>query len=253
MTKTQIISTAAAMSASLLLAACGTTTNPASNGGTPVAASDAIGTPPKGSVDAAIGDCTPSFRYQMKDFITDEVSVAVDAAKRKHRFIATCFDGSPLRDIRWDPNVNFGEQDAGVDDTTLGEINQARALGLRPQLERIIHTPRFTGGSGQLELLELLANTQGLGRAYLFTDAIVNQVDGIDLTTASPKEIQRVIHRWVPRMGDGLRHVLIAFVGVGRRTPNTAEVRRAEVLLRGIVHGAGGTSIWAQALPQLSS
>ncbi len=202
MTKKQIISAAAVMSASLLLAACGTT-NTASNGNKLVAASDAIGTPPKGSVDAAIGDCTPSFRFQMKDFITDEVSVAVDAAKKKHRFIATCFDGSPLRNITWDPNVNFGEQVVGLDATTLAELNQARALGLRPQLERSIHTPQFAGGSGQLELIELLANTPGLGRAYVFTDGIVNQVDGIDLTKASPKEIQRVIHRWVPRIGDG--------------------------------------------------
>ncbi|MBA3420831.1 MAG: hypothetical protein H0U12_02880 [Thermoleophilaceae bacterium] len=255
MAKKLIQSIPAVLAVGLALTACGDTDGATgATQGPSISASASIDKPAEGSVDAAVGDCSDSYRGQMMAFVPEMVSIAVDAAEKKHRFLATCFDGAPLRTLAWDPRVNFGEAKPGINEALMEKVNNARALGLRQPLERMIETtPERVNGSGQLELLELLSQTDGLGRAYVFTDGIVNQVDGIDLNGASTEDIQRIVRRWVPRMGDGLQNVAVGFVGVGRGSNDTAKVRKAEALFRGIVEGAGGRFTWAPDLPQLSS
>ncbi|MCA1706099.1 MAG: hypothetical protein LC808_23700 [Actinobacteria bacterium] len=255
MIKKLIQSVAVLLGVSLVLTACGDTHGATgATRGLSISESSSIDKPAQGSVDGVVGDCSDSYRSQMMAFVPEMVSIAVDAAEKRHRFLAACFDGAPLRALAWNPRVNFGEAKPGLNETLMEKVNNARALGLREPLEHMIETtPERVKGSGQLELLELLSQTDGLGRAYVFTDGIVNQVDGLDLSAASQEDIERVVRRWVPRMGDGLRNVAVVFVGVGRGSNRTAKVRKAEVLLRGIVEGAGGKFTWAPDLPQLSS
>ncbi len=243
------------LAASLALTACGDANGvTGATHGQSMFASGSVDKPAQGSVDAVVGDCSDSYRSQMMAFVPGMVSIAVDAAEKKHRFLAACFDGAPLRALAWNPRVNFGEAKPGINENLMEKVNNARALGLRGPLERMVETtPERVKGSGQLELLELLSQTDGLGRAYVFTDGIVNQVDGLDLNAASQQDIDRAVRRWVPRMGDGLQNVAVVFVGVGRGSNRTAKVRKAEVLLRGIVESAGGRFTWAPDLPQLSS
>lgn len=255
MIKQLIQSITVLLAVSLGLTACGDTNGATrATPGASISAGGSIDKPAQGSVDAVVGDCSDSYRSQMMAFVPGMVSIAVDAAEKKHRFLAACFDGAPLRTLAWNPRVNFGEAKPGINDTLMEKVNNARALGLRRPFERMIETtPERSKGSGQLELLELLSQTDGLGRAYVFTDGIVNQVDGLDLNGASQKDIDRTVRRWVPRMGDGLQNVSVVFVGVGRGSNSTAKVRNAELLFRGIVEGAGGRFTWAPDVPQLSS
>jgi len=255
MIKQLIQSITVLLALSLALTACGDTSGATgATQGQSISAGGSIDKPAPGSVDAVVGDCSDSYRSQMMAFVPGMVSIAADAAEKKHRFLAACFDGAPLRTLAWGPQVNFGEAEPGINEPLMEKVNNARALGLRRPLERMIETtPQRVKGSGQLELLELLSQTDGLGRAYVFTDAIVNQVDGIDLNSASPEDIHRIVRRWAPRMGDGLQNVAVVFVGVGRGSNRTAKVRKAEALFRDIVESAGGRFTWAPDLPQLSS
>ena len=254
MANKSILSLVVILAASLVLAACGgsSTTTGAARG-------SSIGSPastnrlPMGSVDVDAADCS-GFRTHLDAFVPDMVSVAVDAAEKKHRFLAACFDGGPMRTLTWDQDVDFAERKPGIDEALMKKVNLARALGLRSKLLHMVETtPEHVKGSGQLELLELLSQTEGLGRAYVFTDGIINQIDGLNLTTASERDITRLVRRWVPRMGHGLRHVAVTFVGVGLGTHRTANIRKAKALFRGIVVDAGGTFTWAPHMPQLSA
>lgn len=243
--------------AGLVLAACGGSENDFTGSSpteTVLTTSPDIGQIEPDSVDVAVGDCSPSYREELAAFVPAMLSVAVDAAKQEHRFLAACFDGAPLRTLVWDPQINFAERPPNISDEVIEKVNFARALGLRSKLEAMIQTtPQRAKGSGQLELLELLAQTNGLGRAYVFTDAIFNQIDGTDLNAATQADIDQLIERWLPRMESGLEGRMVAFVGVGRGIRSTANLRKAESVFRGIVEGAGGTFIWAPDLPQLSS
>lgn len=251
MTIKHITSIAAATAVIVALAACGTTgTNETPGAG--LASGGSTGRATQASVDVVAADCS-SFRSKLMAFVPDMAAVAMDAAKKQHRFLATCFDGAPARTLTWPINVNFAEQVPGVDRTLTQKVNIVRALGLRPKLQRMVQMPERVPGSGQLELLEALSQTDGLGRAYVFTDAIPNEVDGINLTTATDAEISRVMRLWVPRMGSGLRDASITFVGVGLGTYRTANVRKARVLFGGIIKGAGARFTWVPELPQLTS
>lgn len=202
-------------------------------------------------VDLVLGDCSASFRGLSQDFVPEMVLVAQDSAERQRTLWAGCADGAPLRTLDWNPKVDFGEipEHIASNDGLVERFNQARALGLGERFAELLKTPAQVAGSGHLEALELISQTAGAGRAFLFTDAITHEMEGINLGNATPHEIRQVVELWTPRMGDGLRDVQITMAGVGRGAVRTVAVRNAKTLLRGIVGGAGGTLIWAQELP----
>ena len=226
--------------ASFLLTACG------GNGDTPSAPD------PTRPVDIVYGDCS-SFRKYSRDYVPDMLAIAQDAARHKRKLYAGCFDGAPLRTLYWKPKINFGDlpKELRGDDSLAERFNIARALGLRDQFVAMLNRRQKARGSGQLEALELAASTHGVGRVWMFTDAIVNQIDGIKLAIANGSEIQQTARRWIPRLRPGLNGVPVTFVGVGRGTSSTVTVRNAEELFRLTVRGAGGTFTWSQTLPAI--
>ena len=231
----------AVVAASLALAACGGNSN------------GSRGAQMAKRVDIVYGDCS-SFRRYTRAFVPDMLTIAQDSALHRHRLLAGCFDGAPLRTMQFKTDIDFGDlpKELRNNATLARRFNVARALGLKKTFEVMADTPTRVRGSGQLEALELASELQGVGRVWMFTDGIVNEVDGLHLTTATEKDIQRTIRRWVPRMGNGLRNVHLAFVGVGLGTGSTANVRKARRLLRGIVDGAGGSFTWSQTLANVN-
>lgn len=204
------------------------------------------------TVDLIYGDCS-SFRRYTKAFVPDMVTIAQTSALATPRrtLWAGCFDGAPLRTLVWKPKIDFSElrPELRANRQLADRFVVARALGLKRQFEAMASTPTRVPGSGQLEALELAAQTQGVGRVFLFTDAEVNQLDGLRLADATPDAIQATINRWAPRL-KGLRGAQLMFVGVGRGTANTGGVRNAEALFRGLAKRVGATPFdWNLELP----
>jgi hypothetical protein len=206
---------------------------------------------PGGNTDLMMVDASPSFRRSARGFVPDMVAVAQASASQRRVLWVGCVDGAPLRTLRWTIRVDFGELPASVENATgLAErINTARALGLRPQFIRLIrHTPDRVPGSGLLEALELAAQTEDVGRVFIFTDALTFEPDSVHLARASDAELQATARRWVKRL-HGLRGVEVLMIGVGREARTTVAVRNAERLFRAVVTGAGGRLRWSQELP----
>ena len=230
--------------------ACGGS-SPASGGGSAAHRAGAAASA-AGHLDVVFGDCS-SFRRYTKVFVPEMVRVATDSARRRRAVWAACFDGAPLRTLRWAPKVDFGETPPNLSGPQVERLNLARALGLRPRLAAMADTPEKVGGSGQLEALEVAAQTAGVGRVWMFTDAVINEVDGISLRTATLTEIRDTIRRWTPRLR-GLAGVQLALVGVGLGTHDSQEVRNALALFRGLAAAVGTRSFsWSLELPPLTA
>jgi hypothetical protein len=196
-------------------------------------------------------DCSGSFRAVSKTFIPQMITIAENSAEQHRALWAGCFDGAPVRNLVWNPQVDFGDLPPSISSnpTLVSRFNLARAIGLKPQLAHMIETtPTRTPGSGQLEALELAAQTQDVGRVFMFTDAAINEVGGLNLITANAKQIERTIKTWAPRM-TGLRGVQLMFIGVGRDVHFTASVRNAEKLFDGLAKAVGASITWTQSLP----
>ncbi|MGH2853767.1 MAG: hypothetical protein ACRDLF_06205 [Solirubrobacteraceae bacterium] len=196
-------------------------------------------------IDVILADCS-SYQPYLARFIPGMVEIAENSAVHRRDLYAACFDGAPLRTLQWAIKENFGEPYPGETAKESEGENLASAAGLREAFEKMIKTPERVRGSGQLEALELVAETPGVGRVWMFTDAIPNEVEGIVLEHASENAIDKTAETWIPRMGKGLRNVQVAFVGVGFGTYSTIEVRKAKVLFKKIVEGAGGHFVWTQ-------
>jgi hypothetical protein len=203
-------------------------------------------------VDLLIPDCSASFRQTSKQLVPEMVTVTLDSARQKRVLWAGCFAGAPLRTLAWKPKIDFGDLPDSLNDnpTFVEHFNEARALGLRRKLAAMVrHTPRRAPGSGQLEALELASQTKGVGRVFLFTDALIVEPEGLDLRTATPSDIHQAISLWAPRL-TGLRGVELMLVGVGYGANNSRSVRNAARLFSGLAHRVGaGSFSWTQSLP----
>jgi hypothetical protein len=237
------------------LAGCGDTTPPASGADAPAGASAAE---PAGSsqsasrpLDLVMPDCSHSFRRESLRMVSQMVEVALDSAARDRTLWAGCFTGSPLRDLVWNPQIDFGDLPAPIatNHRLAKRFNTARALGLRKEFQRIIRrTPRKVPGSGQLEALELASQTPGVGRVFMFTDARIFEPDGIPLSTASHAEVEEAVERWAPRMR-GLNEVEIVLVGGGLGALSAQAVRNAHALFGGLAREVGASFSWTRSLP----
>lgn len=236
-----------AAAASLTLAACGGTTvhqgQSTGNDGVALIRSDA-------DADAIVSDCSSSFLRFADRFVPDMTTVALQSSAKNKRVLYTgCFDGSPKRSLTLKP-TDFGNVPAGLlGNEQVEKFNAARALGMRRYFRSMSHERSRFPGSGQLETLEVLSKVPNLTNAWMFSDLYIHQADGIDLATATEADVQRVINRWIPRMGSGLRHVRVVVVGVGLGGPSAVQARRAEQVMRGVVEGAGGSFIAGPTLP----
>jgi hypothetical protein len=210
------------------------------------------GPPAARPLDLVFGDCS-SFRLYTKAFVPDMVTIAENSALAKPRrtLWGACFDGAPLRTLKWNPTIDFGDEPKELKrNHTLGDrVALGRALGTRKKFEAMANTPMKVPGSGQLEALEVAAQTANLGRVYMFTDAALNEIEGINLATATEAEIDALVAHWAPRL-NGLKGVQLMFIGVGRGTGNSAAVRNAERLFRGLATAVGASYFaWTLALP----
>ena len=203
-------------------------------------------------LDLVYGDCS-SFRRYTKAFVPDMVTIAQTSALAKPRrtLWAGCFDGAPLRTLDWKPTIDFADEPDELEhNRTLGDrVALGRALGMKRKFEAMAETPTKVSGSGQLEALELAAQTPNVGRVFMFTDAQINQIEGVRLNAATPGEIDATIRRWAPRL-KGLEGVQLMFIGVGRGTSNSGGVRNGERLFRGLARRVGASHFgWTLELP----
>jgi len=201
-------------------------------------------------LDLILGDCT-TYRGVTKAFVPTMVQIAENNAQLHRALWAACFDGAPLHTLRWNPTVDFGDVPSSVaaNPVLAQKFNEARALGLEPRLRAMVeHTPVRAQGSGQLEALEVAAQTANVGRIFIVTDGQIDEVGGVNLLTATPHQIMEAVHLWLPRLRN-LSQVQLWFIGVGYLAPTSASVRRSEVLFRGIANGVGAPCSWSQSLP----
>jgi hypothetical protein len=236
-----------AVAASAPLAGCGGGEDAGAQEGRPVA----VGASPAGPLDLLLADCSHSFRRESLQMVPEMVTVAQDSADQRRELWAACFAGAPLRELVWGPTIDFGDLPGPLaHNPRLGDrFNAARALGLEGEFERIIrNTPRGAPGSGQLEALELAAQTPGVGRVFLFTDARILEPEGIPLGDASRTEVEQAVDHWAPRM-HGLAGVELIFVGGGLGAPSSQGVRNARALFRGLAQQTGASFIWGRSLP----
>jgi hypothetical protein len=182
------------------------------------------------------------------------VTIAMESSAKRQRALYTgCFDGSPKRSLTL-KTTDFGNVPTSLlsNKRAVKKFNAARALGMRLYFQTMSHERSRFAGSGQLEALEVLSKVDNLSNAWMFSDLYVHQTDGIDLQTATDADVRRVVDRWVPRMGNGLRRVRVVVVGAGLGGPAAAQARRAEQLMRGVVEGAGGSFVASPILPPIS-
>lgn len=210
------------------------------------------GPPAAQPVDLVFGDCS-SFRRYTKEFVPDMVTIAETSALANPRrtLWAGCFDGAPLRTLVWNPMIDFSQEPPELrQNRTLGDrVALGRALGLKQKFEAMADTPMKVPGSGQLEALELAAQTANVGRVFMFTDAVINEIQGVPLASATPAQINATINTWAPRL-TGLKGVQLMFIGVGRGTDNSGEVRNAERLFHGLADRVGASYFdWTLGLP----
>lgn len=203
--------------------------------------------------DLALPDCSGSFRETSVALAPEMAKVAQNSAQHRRALWAGCFDGAPMRTLVWNPTLNFGDIPSAIEanDGLVKRFNQARALAFGRQLEKVVRSTHVEApGSGILEALELASQTENVGRVFMFTDADINEVDGLRLDTATSEQIGRTVKRWAPRLGKGLRHVELTFIGVGRNVRSTGIVRNAKTLFAGLAKAVGaGAFHWYQKLP----
>jgi hypothetical protein len=219
--------------------------------------------PPEGAVPlsslAAPGRTTfelfdiSSFRRYHADYSDDMSAVTQAVADRRGRLLFSVIDGQPITTARV-LSEDFSRLPPGVPDPDLiGRFNQAKALALRSKLTRRIEgSHEAVSGSGILEGLEVAAGTPGLRSIVCFTDGVVNEPDGFNVTNASPSEVDSEIQRWTGRL-HALRGVTVVLVGAGRGVHRSETVDRSHRLFGGISRAVGARLIWTQTLAQATS
>jgi hypothetical protein len=246
--RARAVATAAVLAlatASACMAGCG--------GGGSQEAADAQVTPDPGAarpLDLVLPDCSHSFRRASERLIPEMIAVALDSAADRRRLWAACFAGSPLRHLRWTVQIDFGRlpRTATRNPAMADRINQARALGLQSKFEKIIHTtPRKAPGSGQLEALELAAQTAGVDRVFMFTDARIFEPGGVVVGSLSRAGVEGTVDRWAPRL-QGLGGVELVIVGGGLGAPSARAVRNARALFSRLAERVDAPLQWARSL-----
>lgn len=128
------------------------------------------------------------------------------------------------------------------------EDKQAIAKGLATTL--IARAKETVPGSGQLQGLELAANTPGISRVYQWTDGIVNEPSNhFNLTSATQTQIAAEIRQWHPHL-KGLKGKTVVIIGAGQGVHAVSTVERAHQLFNALVNGNGGHLVWTQTLAQ---
>lgn len=226
-----------AVPVSLLLAACGTTTttkNAASINQTKV-----------------VVEWDGSGFSRFASLYQEEVVTTIQEMAAKEDQVLTCvLDGQPVTtaDIT---TTDFGAslRKEEVEKEEESETKQAIAAGLAKTL--ISHAKEVVPGSGQLQGLELAAETPGVTRIYQWTDGVVNEpTNHFSLTSATKNQITAEIRQWQPRL-KGLEGKTVIIVGVGRGVHQVATVERAHRLYRALVEGKnGGHLVWTPTLYQ---
>ncbi|TMK57384.1 MAG: hypothetical protein E6G51_06360 [Actinobacteria bacterium] len=245
---TPVLLALVAVAALALLAGCGGDEEAeAAKGGGSVT----VGATESRPLDLLLADCSHSFRHQSLQMVPEMIRVALDSADQQRELWAACFAGSPLRDLVWKPTIDFGDLTGPLArNPSLAErFNTARALGLKGEFEQIIRdTPRGTPGSGQLEVLELAGQTQGVGRVFLFTDARIFEPEGVPLGNASRAGVKQVVDHWAPRMR-GLAGTELVFVGGGLGAASSPGARNARALFRQLAEQVEASFTWGRTLP----
>lgn len=229
-TATRALTTAAALVALALLGGCG-----ASGGGATAAQG-----PPK--LWVALMDCSASFRGFAHEYLDDFRALAQQAASAQVLLSYGCVAGRALngaapKTIDFSPGGALAQ--AGGNATMRRELGLARASGAAADMAKLLHGHNY-GGSDQLAAIERASGNRQLARIVMWSDFIVH--DGaFSLTPAtSDAQIRRVAAQWIPRMGHGLRGVTVLAIGAGRGASGDEIARRAELLMRSVVQGAGG-------------
>lgn len=191
-----------------------------------------------------------SFRRFAADYQAEMSAVTGLVAAHGGRVLAAVADGQPLTTARI-VTADFGRRSVAMDDPAVIErFNQAKAIGLTGRLKRLLRRGEAVSGSGQLEALAVAANTPSLRSVVFWTDGIVNEPDGFNLTRASAGETAAEMRRWVPRLR-GLRGRTVVMLGVGRGVHRAETVERAQRLLAGLAHADHFRLFWAQSLDQI--
>ncbi len=195
-------------------------------------------------------DGSPSFRRYAVDSRRELTAVMNTVASRRGRVVASVTDGQPLTTARI-ISADFTETPAsGSDPAIRRRFNQATALGFTRRLGLLLRRPSSVSGSGQLEALALASEIPSLKAVVFWTDAAVNQPDGLNVTRASNARIDREVQRWAPRLG-ALRGRVVVLLGVGRGIHRSATVMRAKRLFVGLAEAVGFRLYWAQSLAQV--
>jgi adenosyl cobinamide kinase/adenosyl cobinamide phosphate guanylyltransferase len=171
-------------------------------------------------------------------------------AVRGDDVLTVVLDGQPLTTANV-KNTNFAASLYGdeVEKEEEPEIKQAMAAGLAKTL--IARAKEIVPGSGQLQGLELAANTPGVTEIYQWTDGVVNEPgDHFSLTDASENRITAEIKKWQPLLKK-LKDKTVVVVGVGQGVHEVITVERAHRLFRALVEGDGGHLVWTPTIGQL--
>jgi hypothetical protein len=220
--------------ASLVLAACGTTTTiPVNTQPTKVAL-----------------EWDDSVFARFASVYKEEITALVQKlAAQEDDVLSAVVDGQPITTANI-TTTNFAASLSSkeVEKEEEPETKQAIAAGLVANL--VAHKAQIVPGSGQLQGLELAANTPGVTRIYQWTDAVVNEPSNhFYLTNASENQVTAEINYWKPRLR-GLKGKTVILVGVGHGVHRVVTVERAHRLFYALVHGNGGHLIWTPTLGQ---
>ncbi len=222
---------------SLTLAACGTTTT----------TNNAASVQPTKIVVEWDGSGFNRFANLYKEEVT---AVMQELAAQKDEVMTTVLDGQPITTAGF-ITINFADSlhKEEVEKEQEPETKQAIAAGLVKTL--IANAKEVVRGSGQLQGLELAAETPGVTRIYQWTDGVINEpANRFSLTGATESQVTAEIRQWQPRL-TGLRGKTVMIIGVGRGVNQVTTVERAHRLFRAVVEGKnGGHLVWTPTLAQ---
>jgi len=226
----------AAVAVSLMLAACGTTTT----------TNNVTHPNPTKVVVEWDGSGFSRFANLYKEEVT---AVIQKLAAQEDEVLTSVLDGQPITTGSF-TTTNFADslQKEEVEKEEEPETKQAIAAGLAKTL--IARAKEIVPGSGQLQGLELAANTPGVARIYQWTDGVVNEPSNhFSLTGASESQVTAEIRQWQPRLR-GLKGKTVVIIGVGRGVNQVTAVERAHRLFRALVEGNGGQLTWTPTAEQ---
>jgi hypothetical protein len=178
----------------------------------------------------------------------EEVIRAVErfAVKRDEVFAAV-IDGQPITTANI-KSQSFALHAPGSEGGEIPGGIEAIGAGFAHDFVAGFGTPETVLGSGQLQGLQIAANTPGVSEIYMWTDAIVNEA-GFNLSIATPAEIKTEIAYWKPKLAN-LANKTVLLLGVGRGVHHATTVERAHYLFAALLQDDHGHLEWLQTLAQ---